>query len=270
MMHYFVYDNVPSSDFGCEVSDLSTWDSTSFNYEFVSIPNRIGDYAKPQYSYNNIEIRYRCMWKDGNFAEGYNALREHLMGGYGYKVLWDNYHENEFRYGVVSAPLAPVRLGYPMVNGYVDVAFNCIPQRYIAQEGYSIERDITVNSPNTVSRVPFNNPTNRYSHPYIYIDGTKFKVSASNGNFEYDASSYSLAPEQIFLDLELGVLRYSRSVNIWTPSGIETKVYPGDLWFEGTQKYITWMDSSLLTLPSGRNSIQLQGKGFIRPRWYKI
>lgn len=286
-MNYFVYNNKPSSDFGCEVSDVSSWNSSFPAFDTAQVPGVLGDLVHYKDTYTNINITYRCMWKDGNFEEGYDQLRRHLLAEPGYHKLWDSYHHiffsdgytsSQYRHAVIASQLQPQRLGYPMKNGVVDVTFYCKPQRYMC-ENYGMDFQHSFNSPNSVTVVSLLNKTPNPSSPYIYFeDGYIHLYGEGVGSYlTYDvreAPSTPVVLQNGFIDCELGVVRNVKEVDIWTPSGIIRNVkYPDSIHTESSKK-IVWGSTGLVHFyglnGSERVRVGVQGKGFIRPRWWVI
>lgn len=293
MMNYFVYNNVPSSQFGCEVSDVSSWNSSFPAFDTAQVPGVLGDLVHYKDTYTNINITYRCMWKDGNFESGYDALRAHLLKEPGYHKLWDTYHKNEYRYGVIASQLQPTRLGYPMTNGVVDVTFYCKPQRYYSDPdsnygNYGLDKDSSFIQPigDVYRDLILTNPTGRAARPLIYFENGYMKAvpntnigvtSNASGGVTYDVRNAPITPavlETGFIDCELGVIRSVKEVSLWGPNGSTTKLYPDRIHVESTKKLVWNTHLDLLTLygdgMSQRVHLAVMGTGFVRPRWWTI
>lgn len=279
-MNYFVYNNKPSSDFGCEVSDVSSWNSSFPAFDTAQVPGVLGDLVHYKDTYTNINITYRCMWKDGNFEEGYDQLRQHLMSAPGYHKLWDSYHSGEYRNGVIASQLQPQRLGYPMSNGVVDVTFYCKPQRYLSNANGS-EIGYAFSSVDSFYNMTLINTTGRVSKPYLYFQTGYLKAESYNysaGEFEYDASRPTSGPSgrsEGFIDCELGVVRSVKTVVEWRPTGTASVKYPDAIDIYSTKNCLTWGDSLALFELHGKGleqqvNIRIKGKGNIRPRWWTI
>lgn len=165
--NYFVYDGRPSTDFNLLISGLSTWDSSEYDSDAVSIPGKNGDMHNGLGRLKNFTLPYKDSYIASHFKRFYPDLRAFLMAHSDkYYRLEDTYHPNEYLMAKFSDTL---EVDYDAYNdcGKFDIKFNCMPQHWLK----SGEIKKVYDSGNSAD---MNNPTYFTARPLIraYGNGT--------------------------------------------------------------------------------------------------
>ena len=84
MNDYFVFDNKPSTDFGCYVVPENIHQSPGRDYKKVSVPGRSGDLLIDNERYANTYISYYAFFYCDNVEENLRDLKSYLLSKKGY------------------------------------------------------------------------------------------------------------------------------------------------------------------------------------------
>ena len=160
----FIFDGENSRDYGVYVTDVEVFGAPVRNVEMVTIPGRNGAFALDKGSYENIEVKYKCVMgckTPADFNAGISAFRNMLASRIGYKRLEDEINTDEYRMALYKGGMSVPTMNKETAT--FDVVFDCKPQRYMK----SGETEITISNGSTLT-----NPTLYDAHPLIsaYID----------------------------------------------------------------------------------------------------
>lgn len=184
--NYFVYDGRPSTDFNLLISGLSTWGSSEYDTDSVSIPGKNGDLHNGLGRMKNFNMPYKDCYITKDFRHYYPELRAFMMAHADtYYRLEDTYHQDEF---LMAKFTDSFDVDYDAYNdaGRFDLTFDCMPQRWLKsgeiKKVYDSGNSTNINNPtyftarplirvygNGVLTVGGINVTIS-SHPYGYID----------------------------------------------------------------------------------------------------
>jgi len=185
--NYFVYDGVPSTDFGVYISGHDTFDSSVRDYSFITVSGKHGDEIGIEGRLPNIDLIYDA-FIIRDFEENFAKLRNFLLSRFGYKRLTDTYHPNEYRLGVLDTPIRPVMTSDNRMGSF-QLGFKVKPQRYLL----SGEDTITFTASGAL-----NNPTYFASKPMLRVYGT--------GQFYIGGVSVTIDTADGYTDLDCEVM----------------------------------------------------------------
>lgn len=157
------FDNVSSRTYGVYITGEAVYNAPEREVEMISIPGRNGSFALDRGRFENVEVTYPAgifADNEADFAEALSNFRNMLCSRKGYVRLKDDYNPNEYRMAVYKSGLEvePAMLR----AGQFNIAFDCKPQRYLADG----ETAISVSDGDTLD-----NPTPFEAHPLIMTEG---------------------------------------------------------------------------------------------------
>lgn len=155
----FIFDGENSRDYGVYVTDVEVFGAPVRNVEIVTIPGRNGAFALDKGSYENIEVKYKCVMgckTPADFNAGISAFRNMLASRIGYKRLEDEINTDEYRMALYKGGMSVPTMNKETAT--FDVVFDCKPQRYMK----SGETEITISNGSTLT-----NPTLYDARPLI-------------------------------------------------------------------------------------------------------
>lgn len=196
MLNYFIYNGKDSRDFGIMVKSKTTYNQSTKDNSYVSVPGRSGDIITTRNRLNNVIIHYDLrmfieysgMTDQNIFMRlAIDDLKEWLTANSTYNVLSDSYAGDDyFMYANFSGGIEFSQTGKNVVDFSVD--FNCKPFLY------SEIGQIKITQSSLSSSFIVKNPDISASMPYIKIIGgtsCRFGISNSLGNFNFEISNYS-------------------------------------------------------------------------------
>lgn len=142
-----IFDGIDLEErFGLLVDGEATWPKPKRDRELVHVPGRNGDLIFDNGCWENVEITYRFLIKDGwqeKFDEFANWLCRHR--GY-YKLEDPKRHPDCYRMAEFADSIDPT-LWFTTRTGVFDLTFNCKPQQFL----YSGESPIMLMYPRVVA-----------------------------------------------------------------------------------------------------------------------
>lgn len=126
----FTLDGVSSSFYGVGLSGTGVYDAPARKGESISVPGRNGNIWVDDGSFENVLVTYPC-WMSADFDEKVDDFRAYLSRhSDAYYKLTDTYHPGEYRMGRYAGPFMTTP-GTRNKSGRMDVAFDCMPQRFL-------------------------------------------------------------------------------------------------------------------------------------------
>lgn len=125
-----VFGGQDFSEYGVVIDSAETWPKPVRDRKTVHVPGRNGDLILDNYCYQNVEITYHCLIKDG-WKEKFIDFCIMLYQMRGYHELFDDNHPGVYRMAEFAGPISP-ELWFTTETGVFDLAFNCKPQQYIS------------------------------------------------------------------------------------------------------------------------------------------
>jgi phage-related protein len=162
IINHIEFGGVNCTDFDIYASGEGVFNAPERDVEMISIPGRNGSYALDRGRFDNIDVTYRLLFKEGslgNFSDKLSAFRNALASQKGYQRLTDTFHPNEYRMAVFKDGIELTPAGADYAAEF-EVTFNCRPQRYLV----SGETKQTVSSGSDLV-----NPTLFESHPLLEV-----------------------------------------------------------------------------------------------------
>lgn len=155
----FIFDGENSRDYGVYVTDVEVFGAPVRNVEMVTIPGRNGAFALDKGSYENIEVKYKCVMgckTPADFNAGISAFRNMLASRIGYKRLEDEINTDEYRMALYKGGMSVPTMNKETAT--FDVVFDCKPQRFLK----SGENEVSIGTSRTLA-----NPTLYQAHPLL-------------------------------------------------------------------------------------------------------
>lgn len=180
-VNYFIFDNVPSTDFSVYCDGSKTYLGTEADITTSTIPGKNGDLLRFNNRYSNITVSYDC-WIAEDMRIRLRSLRSFLLSRTSYKRLEDTYHPDEFRVGVYTGNIDPT-IFYQNDVAVFTLSFNCKPQRFLKTG----EDKVIISS----STAELYNPTYFDAKPLIRIYGNgtltigSRTITVSNNSDQY-------------------------------------------------------------------------------------
>lgn len=235
--HKFVYDGVPSAEFGLWILGKGTYSAPKRRIESEQIPGRNGALTIDYGSYENAEVRYSSCAITENLDTNIDAFREFLLSHVGYYRLEDSYRPDEYRMARISKAFEPTVTTRRNAATF-DLTFDCMPQRFLK----SGEQAVTL----TASGALYNRTTHD-ALPLITVYGTGVLGIGDSTITVNDNTDFGTV-----IDSELNEC-LNNGTNWSGKVDMTDKTYP--------------------VLSPGKNGISL-GNGItrvsIRPRWYVL
>lgn len=159
MRDYFIFDGVPSTDFGTFLASSNLFNAPAEDVQRVQVPGRSGDILIPNDRYENFagEAVVAIPRNIRDFAE---HLKGFLYSRKGYCRYAESYRPDRFR---LAAYVGPFEMGtYNRQRGSLTLQFDCKPQIYL------LSGDIAARYTADVTLV---NPTRFAAQPMIRVYG---------------------------------------------------------------------------------------------------
>lgn len=195
--NYFVFDGVPSTDFGLFINGNKTFDAPAADIENVVVPGKSGDLLRFRNRYENVTVSYDS-WIMDDMRTNLRDLRSFLLSKTTYCRLEDTYHPDEYRLACYSGGLS-ASVSHENTLGTFTLSFTCKPQRYLKRGDTA-----TIY---TGKSTRLDNPSYFPAKPLIKIFGNgtltigEFTITVTNNEDDY-----------LFFDCEL-MDAYKDSVN---------------------------------------------------------
>lgn len=234
MRDWFIFDGIPSTDFGAYIANSNLFDAPERDVEAVEIPGRNGNLYFDNGRYRNFEA-VLSVYIPRRMHENVPALRAFLMSKVGYCRYEDTMHINEFRLARFMGEFVVSQSD--RVGAAMELTFDCKPQRFLKGG----EQPITITSTMTI-----NNPTLYNARPLIRCYGTGGTITV--GDISITVSGCT---EYVDIDCDL------------------MESYEGDVSRNSTTEL---SNGEFPVLPPGETAIGVSGFSRIEitPRWYTI
>lgn len=237
MKNYLTFAGVSSNDFGVWISGEGTYNRPRRKYEEKAVPGRDGTLLIDTGRYENQVIEYpACIMTDmPNRIDAFiNAMAENT----GYQRLEDTYHPYEYRVAQFVTETKVKTSGYRNREGQFDLAFNCMPQRFLKSGEKFIQ--IATSGDKIINR------TNMKAKPYLRIYGT------GAGTVGIGSETITINAISQYVDIDCDIMdAFKGSVNC-----------NANVSFTGA-----------VTIPPGEHGITFTGlitSVEVKPRWYII
>lgn len=233
--NYITFGGRNLKDFGVYISGSGTFNAPERDRKTVAIPGRNGDLTLDNGRYKNITVKYPAGIVD-NFSTNMEALRDYLLSFSGYARLEDTYHPEEYRMARYSGGIT-VKPVNSLIAGQFDLAFDCMPQRFLK----SGEDYITVTDGSVVL-----NPTMMQALPLLEVTANNTSAWVKIGDNKVSIARQGL----IYIDCQM------------------QEAYDGTL---NLNSYITLNNGVFPYLEAGENTITLNNCWVnIMPRWWRL
>ena len=233
---YLYYKGINSLEFCLYIKSKGTYNTPERDMEFISVPGRNGDLIQDNGRYNNVSIPYdlALVKKDNRqFSELVDSIKEWLVIGGGYNVLWDSYNPRYFRYAAVNGT---IDVAEELTNyGEFSLSFSCKPLRY------SFDGQKVITAPK--AGLQLYNPEKLTAAPYIKIYGS------GDISLSVNAATVTFAGVSEYVEID------SEIMNVYKGLTPLNNIMTGD---------------SFPTFAPGMNTIAFTGnvaKAEIVPRW---
>lgn len=235
MRNYITYGGKNLKDFGVYISGSGTFNAPERDRKTVAIPGRNGDLTLDNGRYKNITVKYPAGIVD-NFSANMESLREYLLSFPGYARLEDTYHPEEYRMARYSGGVS-VKPVNTLIAGQFDLAFDCMPQRYLKNgEDY-----ITMASGSKLL-----NPTLMRALPIIEVFATETTAWVQIGDNKVSVARQGTT----YIDCEM------------------QEAYDGTI---NCNSYITLNNGKFPFLDAGENTVTFADCVVdIKPRWWRL
>lgn len=131
-LNTLMFGDINFRDYGVEISGPGVYNAPERDITKYEVPGRNGDLIQDNGRFKNITVTYNCNVTE-DFAKRADALRQALKAKIGYQELWDSYHPNEYRMGILTSGIE-FAVGALMQSGTFDITFDCKPQRFDTEE----------------------------------------------------------------------------------------------------------------------------------------
>lgn len=156
----FEFNGIDSRAFGAFVASYNYFDAPQRSTEKISVPGRNGDLIIDNGKYENFQLSLRVFIPE-SAKHGLNQLKHWLMSVRGYKRLVLSGDPDHYRLAEFSNAFEIG--GFDGRGGYIDLEFNCKPQKYLV----SGDRAVTLTKSGAL-----HNPTFFDAKPLIRVYGT--------------------------------------------------------------------------------------------------
>ena len=135
-MNFLIFGGVNTRDYGVYINHDGIYNTPARAVERVEVPGRNGDVIRDQGRFENVTVTYGAH-TDEEMKARFGALRQALMSQTGYQRLEDTYRPEEFRVGRFTGDteVSPSQMGR---EGYMELTFDCKPQRFLKSGEESI------------------------------------------------------------------------------------------------------------------------------------
>lgn len=195
-----------SQDYGVYLINGNIFDKPKRVVEYVSVPGRSGDLTIDKDRWENIDITYTFAAYD-NAIERLQGWIAFLNANTGYQTIETSLEPEIFRQGVlreISSPQVSMTGG-----GYVDVVFNCKPQKWLRDNPFM---NVRPSGSGSLVTTRVDNPTKYDARPLLRVK--KYVNAASTerivfNNYYADSNGY------IVKTLRQYDIRVSTTDEIW-------------------------------------------------------
>lgn len=188
MRHSITFGGVNSADFGLYIGGEGTFNAPKRVVEMISVPGRDGDIAIDQGRFENIEVKYTVINKEGSlsdFSTKLSGFRNAICALRGYQRLEDTFHPNEFRMAIFIDEFEVKPIEYATAAEF-EITFNCKPFRYLKSGETAISKKSGTLTNSTLFK----------SSPLLAIEGYgDFSVNGYNIHIENDPVGNVLLPD---------------------------------------------------------------------------
>lgn len=142
-----IFDGVDLEErFGLVTDGADTWTKPERDRELISVPGRNGDLILDHGRWNNVDIKYNFLIKDG-WQNKFEEFARWLCAHRGYFKLEDPHrHPDVYRMAEFADSIDP-KLWFTTRTGIFTLTFNCKPQQFL----YSGDRPLQRIIPNVVA-----------------------------------------------------------------------------------------------------------------------
>ena len=126
-----MFDNIDlEATYGLVVDGASTWPKPERDVEYIHVPGRNGDILMDNGCWQNVEITYSFLIKDG-WKTKFENFAAWLCSHVGYFRLEDQErHPGVYRMASFTGPIEP-ELWFTTDTGVFELTFNCKPQQWL-------------------------------------------------------------------------------------------------------------------------------------------
>ena len=235
-----------SQDFGVFLIDGNIFDFPKRDVEFLNVPGRSGSLTIDKGRWDNIDITYTFATYDKDAPTKLNAWKDFLLTNTGYLKIETSVEPDIYREGVYKGASSP-RVSMLGGGGYMDVTFNCMPQKWL-KGNYEFDDRIVIQN-NLIVR----NPTNFDAKPLIRLE-----ASSNDAYVQFDNILFDKVDEDEYL--------LSRSkLKITITNGMWIDCETGDAFMENTPytPYVQLASGTEFPVISGQGKI-MQHPLFLR------
>ena len=129
MRHYFIFDDVKSSDYGVLISEGGTFGAASRDVEELVVPGRDGNLTIDNGRFNAVEHVYPAYIPETAKAN-LMGLRNALLSKRGHQMLLDSLHDDEFYRAYYEKGLEPELTGN-LRDASFEIVFTRDPRRFL-------------------------------------------------------------------------------------------------------------------------------------------
>jgi phage-related protein len=231
-MMFFTFNGENTAEYGVYISGEATYNTPDRLVETVRVAGRNGEIIVDDANYSNIELKYPCFIKE-DLEEKLGAFAAMLASQRGYGRLEDTYHPQYFRKAHFERGMTIKTSPYNKAGSF-EVAFNCMPQKFLKDGEKKIE---------LMTDGKILNPTKFESKPLLRVYGT--------GKITIQGQEITIRSADEYTDIDCEIMEaYKGTVNC-----NENVMLPDNL-----------------VLVEGANQITLTGvtKVEITPRWWTL
>ena len=165
MGRQIVFNSKGAAQFGCRVDGVNPYAAPGRQLQSYTIPGRVGEFiaAGDKGVVPNLVREYKLgLYRDANYANKLQAIREWLLEPTDYVKLQDSYEPGVFFLARFTGDVAPIRKGAGN-NFEIPIAFSCLPQRFLDAGETWIEFE------NGETALRLNNETPNDAYPLAYL-----------------------------------------------------------------------------------------------------
>lgn len=186
--NFLVFDEIDSRDYQIIVQEPIVYNTAKRRFNKFSINGRDGDLYLEDGSKENVQISYKIVGKDINLFE---EFLDKINRTFCYCKLYDSFHLDFFRMGVMSFEVKPSVIGYKRV-ALATLTFDCDPNKYLN----SGLEPITLSNTSATVTNPTPNPCypllRVYGYGTVTIGGNKLTIEKYNNSWvEIDCKTLS-------------------------------------------------------------------------------
>ena len=156
MRHYFIFDDVKSSDYGVWISEGGTFGAASRDVEEIVVPGRDGNLTIDNGRFNAVEHVYPA-YIAGDSKTRLMDLRNALLSKRGHQMLLDSLHDDEFYRAYYEKGLEPELTGN-LRDASFEVVFTRDPRRFLISGDEPVNVPVATTETLTGAIVAFNEP----------------------------------------------------------------------------------------------------------------